>query len=88
VPPERTGDHQKRAGCPQAVHLCDNGTRGRLAKHDLVHRAENNTPLVHALVLPGQSELGFQDSVAEQITDVMSEEHMAARRTISSSRES
>jgi len=50
--PQRARHHQERALRTQAVHLLDNGLGRRLAEHDLVHGAENDTPSVHA-VLPG-----------------------------------
>jgi hypothetical protein len=52
LPVQRARDHQERPRQPQAVQLRDDRLRGGPAEHDLVHRAENDTPLVHA-VLPG-----------------------------------
>ena len=51
---ERAADHQEGAVRAQAVHLRHDRVGGRAAEHDLVHGAENDTPLVHALVLPGR----------------------------------
>ncbi len=46
---QRARDHQERAVCAQPIHLLDNSLGRRLAEHDLVHGAENDTPFVHAL---------------------------------------
>ena len=50
LPVEGARDHQEGARRPQTIHLRDNGLGGRLAEHDLVHRAERDTPLVHAIL--------------------------------------
>jgi hypothetical protein len=50
--PQRAGDHQEGAEGREPVHLRDNSLGRRLAEHDLVHGAENDTPFVHT-VLPG-----------------------------------
>ena len=51
---ERARHHQEGAGLLQPVHLGHDRFRSRLAEHDLIHRAEYDTPSVHALVLPGR----------------------------------
>ena len=50
---ERAADHQERAGSAQPVHLLDDRLGGRAAENNLVHGAENDTPLVHDDCPPG-----------------------------------
>jgi len=49
---ERARYHQERARRIKAFELRRQRSCGRLAEHNLVHRAENDTPFVHAPVLP------------------------------------
>ena len=45
---QRAGDHQEGSLRSQPVHLRDNGLGRRMAEHDLLDRAVNDTSLVHA----------------------------------------
>jgi hypothetical protein len=51
---ERAADHQESAPRAEAIDLRDHRLGGGRADNHLVHGAENDTPLVHALVLPGR----------------------------------
>jgi glutathione S-transferase len=59
--------------------LLDHRLGGRAAENNLIHGTENDTSLMHALVLPGH--FGFADSLAgrlaEEIQDVMPEDEAA-----------
>src|SRR5262249_58214401 len=48
---ERAAHHQEGAPGAQPVELLDDGLRGMAPEHNLVHRAEYDTALVHS-VLP------------------------------------
>ncbi len=69
-------DHQKRAAGAQTIHLLDDRLRGRTPENNLIHGAENDTSLMHVLVLPEY--FGFVGSLegrlAEEIQDVMPED--------------
>ena len=54
---ERPAHHQEGAFGAEPVELLDDGFRGMASEHDLVHGAEYDTALVHA-VLPGTLLLG------------------------------
>ncbi len=68
---ERSADHQERADGLQPIELLDDRLGRRTAEYDLIHGAEYDTALVHALVLPGRLLPG---RLAEEIPDVMSED--------------
>lgn len=45
---QRARDHQEGATRPQPIHLADDGFSCRMAEHDLLNRAVNDTSLMHA----------------------------------------
>ncbi len=64
---ERAADHQEGAAHAQTVDLSGDRVRGRAAENNLVHGAENDTPLVHDDCPPGTAWFccSFANNLAE-----------------------